>query len=330
MHQMINNIKFDYNNMLRGFLLFSLSFGLFSISVSSLCSYLYMKKHNTIEFKSLSNFYKAKNANQEKYFKYLNDDNNKIIFAVGPAGTGKTALACNAAIREFKNGKYKKIVITRPVVCVEEEIGFLPGSLNNKMDPWIRPIIDTFLEFYTKKDVDTMLYNNVIEISPLGFMRGRTFKNSFIIADEMQNSSPNQMMMLTTRIGSGSKMVITGDLKQTDKITTNSGLFDIINKYKIYENEQIIRNNNTNINHGIKVIEFGKADVERDPIISKILDIYETEEPKAIETVKKVLEEKKEDKKIVESKKETQDKALNDNDCALIPKRLMKNSWELP
>jgi phosphate starvation-inducible PhoH-like protein len=174
-----------------------------------------------------------------------------------------------------------------------------------------------------------MMNAGTVEISPIGYMRGRTFKKCFIICDEMQNSSPNQMLMAVTRIGFGSRMVITGDLKQTDKITTNSGLFDIINKYKIYENEQIIRNNNTNINHGIKVIEFGKADVERDPIISKILDIYETEEPKAIETVKKVLEEKNEDKKIVESKKITQDKALNDNDCALIPKRLMKNSWEL-
>uniref|UniRef100_A0A6C0KVQ5 PhoH-like protein n=1 Tax=viral metagenome TaxID=1070528 RepID=A0A6C0KVQ5_9ZZZZ len=275
-----------------------------------------MKKDNSIELKSLSNFYKAKNANQEKYFKYLNDVNNKVIFAIGPAGTGKTALACNVAISDLKNGKFKRIVITRPVVSVEEEIGFLPGSLNKKMDPWVRPIIDIFLEFYSQKDIDTMFYNNIIEISPLGFMRGRTFKNSFIIADEMQNSSPNQMMMLTTRIGSGSKMVITGDLKQTDKVTTNSGLFDIINKYRIYDKEQSIKYNNTYINHGIKVIEFEKSDIERDPIISKLLDIYEigkanVDEPKTLVDIKE------------------KDKGLIDNDCAIIPKKNMKNNWEL-
>ena len=302
--------------MLRGLLFFTFAGALFSLNAISLCSRLYMKKDNPIELKSLSNFYKAKNANQEKYFKYLNDVNNKVIFAIGPAGTGKTALACNAAINDLKNGKFKRIVITRPVVSVEEEIGFLPGSLNKKMDPWVRPIIDIFLEFYSQKDIDSMFYNNIIEISPLGFMRGRTFKNSFIIADEMQNSSPNQMMMLTTRIGSGSKMVITGDLKQTDKITTNSGLFDIINKYRIYDKEQSIKYNNTYINHGIKVIEFEKSDIERDPIISKLLDIYEIGKENVVEP-----------KTEVDTK--DQDKGLVENDCAIIPKKLMKKNWEL-
>jgi phosphate starvation-inducible PhoH-like protein len=263
-------------------------------------------KKESIELKALSNFYKAKSENQMKYIEYLNEVNNKIIFSIGPAGTGKTLLACNAAIKELQKGTYNKVVITRPVVPVEEEIGYLPGSLNKKMDPWVRPIIDVFLEFYSQRDIDMMLYNNIIEISPLGFMRGRTFKKSFIIADEMQNSSPNQMMMLTTRIGTGSKMVITGDLKQTDKNTINSGLYDIINKYRIYEKEQEIKYNNSDINHGIKIIEFNKSDIEREPIISKLLDIYEIDE-----------------------KKNLIEKNNLSNDCALIPKNIDKGGWDI-
>jgi len=183
------------------------------------------------ECKSMSNFYKPKSSNQERYVKYLNDENTKILFAIGPAGTGKTMLACNQAIKELKSGKINKIILTRPIVPVEEEeLGFLPGNINKKMDPWTRPIFDIFNEFYQKKDIEGMLNNNIIEISPLAFMRGRTFKNAYIIADEMQNSSPNQMLMLTTRIGEGSKMVITGDIKQTDR-SMESGLSDFINKY---------------------------------------------------------------------------------------------------
>jgi phosphate starvation-inducible PhoH-like protein len=276
-----------------------------------------MGKNKINEFKDIPKFYKPKSINQEKYFKCLNDDNNKIIFAIGPAGTGKTALACNNAIKDFKNGKYKKIIITRPVVPVEEEIGFLPGTLNKKMDPWIRPIIDIFLEFYSQKEIDNMFYNNLIEISPLGFMRGRTFKNAIIIADEMQNSSPNQMMMLTTRIGEGSKMVITGDLKQKDKLTNTSGLFDIITRIKNYEEKSYL-NNNTNISNftnGIKVVELDKSDIERHPIITKILDIYE--ENSVFESKKDVIQEKNNE---IFTNSTTK---INDNDCALIPKHLI-------
>ena len=234
-----------------------------------------MKKESG-DFKSLSNFYKPKTANQELYVKYLNDQSTKILFAVGPAGTGKTMLACNQAIKELKSGNIQKIVITRPVVPVEEEeIGFLPGNINKKMDPWTRPIFDIFYEFYQKKDVEAMLYNNVIEISPLAFMRGRTFKHSYIIADEMQNSSPNQMLMLTTRIGEGSKMVITGDLKQSDR-GINSGLQDFINKHKTYTNYLNKIGNETRM--GIDIVELSKNDIERSKVINKLLDIYEFNE----------------------------------------------------
>lgn len=229
-------------------------------------------KRDISDLKSLANFYKPKTPNQEQYVNYLNSPSIKLLFAVGPAGTGKTMLACNHAIKELKDGNIKKIIITRPIVPVEEEeIGFLPGNINKKMDPWMTPIFDIFNEFYNRKDVESMVYNNIIEVSPLAFMRGRTFKNSFIIADEMQNSSPNQMLMLTTRLGENSKMVVTGDLKQSDR-GINSGLSDFINKYKLYNDYLKLNNNNTN--YGINIVELTNDDIERSKIVNKVLDIY--------------------------------------------------------
>jgi len=258
----------------------------FSYNNNNLKSSLIMKK-DIVNLKSLSYFNKPKNENQIKYIKYLNDSKIKLLFAVGPAGTGKTMFACNTAISELKKENIDKIVITRPVVTVEEDIGFLPGNINKKMDPWTRPIFDVFLNFFSQKDIDLMLQNNIIEISPLAYMRGRTFKNSFIIADEMQNSSPNQMLMLTTRIGEGSKMVITGDLKQSDK-GQNSGLSDFIKKYKSYNNiikhktELENNHNETTINNEIKIIEFNNSDIERSQIVKKVLEIYSTVEENSI------------------------------------------------
>ena len=269
------------------------------------------KNINIKGIKSISNFYYPKSFNQELYVNNLNDQNVKIVIAVGPAGTGKTLLACNQAVQELKKGNINKIVITRPVVPVEEEeIGFLPGNINKKMDPWMRPIFDIFTDYYNNKELENMLYNNIIEISPLAFMRGRTFKNAYIIADEMQNSSPNQMKMLTTRIGDGSKMIITGDLKQSDK-GLESGLSDLINKYKRYNDHLIMNGNDTNI--GIKINEFINSDIERSVIINKILEIYDHVE-KPIPIIKKSK------KDIIEVK---------NNDAALIPiEHISKNLRE--
>jgi phosphate starvation-inducible PhoH-like protein len=224
------------------------------------------REKNTIK----ENFYIPKTKNQEKYIDYLNDNEKKLIIAVGPAGTGKTLFACLKAISQLKNGEINKLIITRPVVTVEEDLGFLPGNIVKKMDPWTRPIFDLFLEFFSKTELDNFIYNNKIEISPLAYMRGRTFKNSFIIADEMQNSSPNQMKMLTTRIGINSKMVITGDLNQSD-IKTENGLYDLINKIKIYI-DVVDESNDL-----IKIIDFEKQDIERSEIVKKIIDIYDLE-----------------------------------------------------
>ena len=284
-----------------------------------------MKKDSNVELKSLSQFYKPKTANQEKYYNYLNDDKIKLLFAVGPAGTGKTMLACNNAVKDLKSGKVNKIVLTRPVVPVEEDIGFLPGNINKKMDPWTRPIFDVFLDFFSQREIDLMMYNSVIEISPLAYMRGRTFKNAFIIADEMQNSSPNQMLMLTTRIGVGSKMVVTGDLKQSDK-GLESGLYDFINKFKVYEKRESEKYNNTDINSGIKIVELNNTDIERSPVIVKILDVYNVNEKKVenkpyIQSSSSVTHSNT--IRLIPTKKPTErgttKKGGIDNDAAMIP-----------
>lgn len=207
--------------------------------------------------------YKPKTINQDKYFTELNKKEDNIIIVVGPAGTGKTLMACNCAISNLKDNSIEKIIITRPVVPVEEDIGFLPGNINKKMDPWTRPIFDIFEEYYSKSNVNNLILNGQIEISPLGFMRGRTFKNSFIIADEMQNSSPNQMHMLLTRIGVNSRLVITGDLEQSDKLE-NNGLKDLINKIK---NTELPLTN-------IVLIELNSTDIHRSDLVRQIVKLY--------------------------------------------------------
>jgi len=212
--------------------------------------------------------YLPKSENQKKYVECLKKSDMKIVIGVGAAGTGKTLFACCEAVSQLKIGAVQKIIMTRPVVPVEEEIGFLPGSLVHKMDPWTRPIFDILLEFYSQKDIDSMVHGGVIEISPLGFMRGRTFKRAFIIADEMQNSSPNQMLMLATRIGDDSKMVITGDLKQSDRGHDN-GLADLLGKIKAAGAVS------SNFTRGIGYVEFGGGDIQRSPIVSDVLRIYE-------------------------------------------------------
>ena len=244
---------------------------------------LSMRTKKNIDFSSdmrcISPVYKPRSENQVRYVKFLCDKNTPIVIGVGPAGSGKTLFACNQAVLALKSGAVDKIILTRPVVPVEEDIGFLPGSLINKMDPWTRPIFDILLEFYQQKDIDGMLHSGALEISPLAYMRGRTFKKAFVIADEMQNSSPNQMLMLTTRIGDGSKMVITGDLKQSDRGVDN-GLADLMRKIKYYETLQNkLGNNNINNELGIRIIEMVGADIQRSPIVAKILDIYSYGKP---------------------------------------------------
>ena len=224
-----------------------------------------------IDTKGMSPLYKPRSDNQQQYVNHLMDSRIPIVLGIGPAGSGKTLFACNTAVTALKKGYIKKIILTRPVVPVEEDIGFLPGSLIHKMDPWTRPIFDILLEFYSQKDIDSMLHGGVLEISPLAFMRGRTFKNAFIIADEMQNSSPNQMLMLTTRIGEGSKLVITGDLQQSDRSKDN-GLVDLINKLKKYDQYCMASGG---ASPDIRMVKMEAIDIQRSPIVSKLLEIYD-------------------------------------------------------
>ena len=205
-----------------------------------------------------------RNTAQENYIEALNS--KRMVFAVGPAGTGKTLLAVLKAIKSLREGKVNKIILTRPAVSVEEKHGFLPGDLNAKMEPWTRPIFDVLDEYYGPFETKKMLESGIIEISPLGFMRGRTFKNSFIIADEIQNATPDQTKMLLTRIGENSSMVITGDLKQHDRGFDKNGLKDFLDRLSNTPSKNMT------------VCKFLKEHIERDPIVAEVLEIYGEED----------------------------------------------------
>mgnify|MGYP001573774702 FL=1 len=204
-----------------------------------------------------------RNLHQEDLLEHLDSNSKHIVFATGPAGTGKTMLAVQMGIRKLEDNEVDRIVITRPAVSVDEQHGFLPGDLKAKMEPWTRPIFDFLEEHYDPKKVLQMVENKTIEISPLAYMRGRTFKRAWIIADEMQNATQEQTKMLLTRIGEGSKIVVTGDLAQHDRGFTNNGLADFLNKY------------NTASVNSIAHVQFEKRDVERHPVVADVLNIYD-------------------------------------------------------
>lgn len=203
-----------------------------------------------------------RNLAQERYVEMLEDEEKHVIFAMGPAGTGKTMMATQFAIKCLQEGLIKKIIITRPAVSVDEQHGFLPGSLIEKMAPWVVPIIDVFKEHYSVYQVEKMLQNEIIEICPLAYARGRTFKNAVVICDEMQNANASQMKMILTRIGEGSRMIVTGDLKQHDRGFEVNGLKDFVERFERKGSPYI------------GVCRFDAGDVERHIVIEHILDIY--------------------------------------------------------
>lgn len=217
--------------------------------------------------KHIAPSYRPRGANQEAYVKALNDPEVPVVLGVGPAGCGKTLFACIAAVDALRRGDVTRIILTRPVVSVEEELGFLPGDIVRKMDPWLQPLFDVLLEFYTQRDIDGMMAGGVIEISPLGFMRGRTFKRAFVLADELQNSTPGQMLMLLTRVGSNCKLVITGDLRQSDLPGGVNGLGDFIQRYKSFRESGIVPE--------IHLCELDAGDVERSAVVRRVNDIYQ-------------------------------------------------------
>ena len=208
-------------------------------------------------------FSKPRNYSQKKLLNYLKNPSYRIIVASGPAGTGKTLFSVEEGLKKFIEGKVEKIIFTRPSVSVDEKLGFLPGTLEDKMAPWVRPIFDIIHNFITPKNLEKLIEDKIFEICPLGFMRGRTFKNCWIVADEMQNSTVAQMKMLLTRIGENSKLVITGDLEQNDLFCKN-GLHDFLDK---------IRGRRSN---SINAVEFEDKDIEREDVVKEVLDIYKT------------------------------------------------------
>lgn len=205
-----------------------------------------------------------KSLNQEHYIELLTDPSKHIIFATGPAGTGKTMLATLAGVRALKEGSVKKIILTRPAVGVDDERhGFLPGDITAKMEPWTRPLFDVIAEYYSPREVARMLDEQVIEISPLAYMRGRTFKNAWVVADEMQNATPGQIKMLLTRLGEHSKIVVTGDTRQADRCDRDNGLLDFKGLVESYQQSMYVAG-----------VEFEKKDIARHPAVKEILEIY--------------------------------------------------------
>ena len=220
--------------------------------------YLSPAEKNNFENK----FTRPKNIHQEQYVSMLKHKSKKIIVVSGPAGTGKTLFATEYGVRNFLLGAYDKLVFTRPSVSVDEDLGYLPGNLEEKMAPWIRPIYDILYQFITPRDVSQYMEEKIIEIAPLGYMRGRTFKNAWIVADEMQNSTISQMKMLLTRLGENSRIVITGDLDQYDKAGEINGLEDFLQKFKGKRSSSITS------------FEFDRADIQRENVVKEVLDIY--------------------------------------------------------
>ena len=201
---------------------------------------------------------------QCEYVDLLADKNVDVVIASGAAGTGKTMFATLAGINMLNDGHVHKLILTRPAVCTEESHGFLPGTLEKKMEPWTRPLFDVIETKFRYDDIQKLLMQRVIEISPIAFMRGRTFENSWIILDEAQNCTPNQILMVLTRLGSGSKLVITGDPNQHDRGFEQNGLSDLMGR---------MRSNTVN-DPRMQVIELEDCDVQRHHLIPYILSLY--------------------------------------------------------
>ena len=201
-----------------------------------------------------------KTINQKRYLQFINK--NDVVLGIGPAGTGKTYLAVAAALKALQNNEVNRVVLTRPAVEAGEALGFLPGDLQEKLLPYLRPLYDAMHDMLGPEDTNKLMERGLIEIAPLAYMRGRTLSNAYIILDEAQNTSPEQMMMFLTRLGDESKMIITGDITQVDlPRAKRSGLKQAVTILSKIE--------------GIKLFYFEHADIVRHPLVSQIIQAYE-------------------------------------------------------
>ncbi|WP_055096580.1 MULTISPECIES: PhoH family protein [Bacteroidales] len=202
----------------------------------------------------------ARTENQQKLVKAF--ESNDLVFALGPAGSGKTYVAIALAVRALKNKEVKKIILSRPAVEAGEKLGFLPGDMKDKIDPYLQPLYDALQDMIPTAKLKEHMDNNVIQIAPLAFMRGRTLSDAIIILDEAQNTTPHQIKMFLTRLGLNAKMVITGDMTQIDlPVSQSSGLIQAL---------QILKGV-----HGIGRIEFNKKDIVRHKLVQRIVEAYE-------------------------------------------------------
>lgn len=207
----------------------------------------------------------AKTIAQKRYSKHLQDPNTKLVIGIGPAGCGKTLLPCSFAIEKLLNKEVKKLVITRPTVMLSENLGYLPGTMQQKMDPWMMPVFDAFKNFVSDARLRDLIKTNVIEICPLAYIRGRTFADCWVIADESQNATVGQIKTLVTRMGRDSKLVMTGDLDQCD-LREESGLMDLIIRLKQCDDKDLDM---------IKIQCFEDEDIMRSDLVRFMHRLYD-------------------------------------------------------
>ena len=209
------------------------------------------------------NLLAPKTPGQLRYVEALRNYQKPIVVATGPAGSGKTLFACQEAVERLGHRQVDRVILTRPLVAADEELGYLPGTLERKMDPWTRPMFDILGNYFPQSRIKQLVKDKVIEIAPLAYMRGRTFDDCFVVADEMQNTTPNQMKMLLTRVGEGSKMVVTGDLEQCDLRDGIGGLSDLFPRM------------DNNILEYIEHVILESDDIQRHPAVKEVLGLYE-------------------------------------------------------
>lgn len=222
----------------------------------------------------------SRNPKQKQLMKQFHDPNIRVFFALGPSGSGKTYMSVLRAMQMYAERKVNKIIISRPNVGADEDLGFLPGPLEEKMYPWIRPILDVMYEYWMPETVQTMLEQDRIEIAPLAYLRGRSFPRCAIILDEFQNSTISQMKMALTRLGEESYMFVTGDENQSDLKGQKNGLVDFCERLQVQNSAMI------------SVCKFSKEHIVRDPVVQEVLDIYDSTDKSDVSNIP--LEEVKE------------------------------------